>query len=210
MPQMKFGNKEKPKSSGRNGGKFEGVPEAVALAMSMRAQEGKTDVTEGYVYSTCMLAQGGEGEISLFTVPLGHLMPQLGKGGPLCSKCQEDAGLKLTNKHTNIGQAGQLGSAFGEMAVRTLRVVGDGLAAGVEGRLVVMVGGKPQYSGPLAVLLEKTRVEPLALGVPILISRYDTLDVRVSIDRALSSNEVPSGHALLRVELAGAFASDAR
>jgi hypothetical protein len=163
-------------------------------------EAGVSDVTEGYVYSTCALGQEASGRISLFTVPKGQQMPRLGG--------RKDAEPEvLTELHTNITRAGELGPGIGDAAFKTIRVVGKDLAAGVEARLTVRVSGKNLFQSPLAPLLSR---ETRRFEVPILVARSDTLEVIVEFDEPLTPNEVPSGWAHLRVELGGVFARDAR
>lgn len=172
------------------------------------ALEGKTDVTEGYIYSTMKVGVGAQGRESLFTIPRGQRMPSIGVGGPLCAKCNQEAGLVSGEEHTNIQQAGQLGYGLGDAAFKTVRVVADGMGSGVEARLSIVVAGRPQFSAPLNTLLNK--VEPHALSVPILCAHTDTLEVHVTFDKPTTPADLPSGFSLLRVELAGHFARDAR
>jgi hypothetical protein len=195
-----FASPQKPENSEPE---IKNVGVAALLAMSMGAKRGTTDVLEGYIYSTGVVSPGALGDMRLFTVPLGLRAPQLGTGGPR-------DGIVLGDAHTNIIKAGELGNAIGDGVLETIRVVAPELAAGVEARLSVVVAGQRQYSAPLAVLLHKTRLDWLAFKVPLLVERTDTLEVRLSFDLELTPNDIPSGFALIRVELGGAFARDVR
>jgi hypothetical protein len=113
--------------------------------------------------------------------------------------------LILTEAHTNVCSTGELGTAFGDAAMKTIRVVGTDLAADVEARLVFRVSGLVQYEAPLAPLLKRGVHE---FKEPVLVARTDALEVTVIFDRPLTPHEVPTGTALLRVELAGLFARD--
>lgn len=160
----------------------------------------ETEVVERYVYSTCQLGPGAQGSVRLFVVPLGELLPRLGAA---ISHASDEA-------HTNVLRAGQLGGEFGDAAFRSIRVVGEDLAAGVEGRLKLRIGGRLEFESPLAPLLNRERHPFLNGKASLRCHRTDTLEVDIIFDKALDSWQVPTGTAFLRVELAGFFARDVR
>lgn len=87
-----------------------------ATLRSPTAVAGKSDMTDQNVYSAIVCQHGGAGQQQLFTVPKGQSIPRLNGSGITVPTAAHQA--TYTELTTNISQAGQLGSALGDSAVR--------------------------------------------------------------------------------------------
>lgn len=83
---------------------------------SPTAVQDKSDYRDENIYSAIVLQHGGVGQQSLFTVPKGQAIPRLAGTGITAPASAHQ--LNYTDLTTNITQAGQLGSAIGDVSVR--------------------------------------------------------------------------------------------
>lgn len=76
------------------------------------------DFRDDEIYSAGVLQHGGQSEMTLFTVPKGQAIPYLkGSSITVSSNGWQSTYSDLT---TNLAKAGELGSAIGDIAVRTI------------------------------------------------------------------------------------------
>ncbi len=81
------------------------------------AVAGKADVRDDNIYSALVLANGGQGTATIFTVPKGQSVPAL-KGASITALSQARHNF-YTGLTTNLDKAGELGS-IGDAAVRAI------------------------------------------------------------------------------------------
>ena len=83
---------------------------------SNTAVSGVSDVRDDQVYSSLVLSHAATGQTTIFGVPKGQAIPVLGSGVP---QAHQKTYTELT---TNVTQAGQLGSALGDAAIRRVGI----------------------------------------------------------------------------------------
>lgn len=83
---------------------------------SPTAVDGKSDMRDENVYSSCVVTNGGQGNTTVFTVARGQTIPKLGSA---TAAAHQTSYSELT---TNISQNGQLGAAIGDSAFRALGI----------------------------------------------------------------------------------------
>lgn len=85
---------------------------------SATAAAGYNDVRDDEIYSAGVLQHGGQSEMTLFTIPKGQATPFLrGSAITVTTNGWQSTYSDLT---TNLAKAGELGSAIGDVAVRTI------------------------------------------------------------------------------------------
>jgi hypothetical protein len=84
---------------------------------SPTAVAGKSDMRDENIYSAVVVADGANGQTTVFTVPRGQNIPQLGT--VTTTPAHQKTFTELT---TNISQAGQLGAAIGDASVRKIGI----------------------------------------------------------------------------------------
>ncbi len=100
------------------------------------------------VFSTCCLLKGAQGHIGLFTIPQGQYMGTL----PLTAPTRPEN--ILTAEHTNLTQAGQFGSAIGDVELLRVRAEVRGKPVNTrELRFELHVSGRKYIDAPLSMLL---------------------------------------------------------
>lgn len=90
------------------------VPKGVR---SPTSAPGYGDLRQDWVYSAIVLANGGAGSASIFTVPKGQAIPTLAGSGIAPT---DPSQLFYSDLTTNITQAGQLGNAIGDISVKRI------------------------------------------------------------------------------------------
>lgn len=133
------------------------------------------------IYATMYLGDGAAGSQTMFTVPLGQTMPAMMGPDQRCAHCGRfEIAPTQTTEHTNICQAGQFGSAIGDVALFSMKAK---TSDGKEQRsdidhlsYEVRVSGQRVAGGALHELLG----EPVSLP-RVLVSRHDTFEVEIAI-----------------------------
>lgn len=90
-----------------------------ARGRSATAVAGKAAVRDDNVYSALVLAHGGTGQTTIFANPKGQSIPAL-KGSAIAISATHQ--LTYTEVTTNLSQAGQLGNAIGDAAIRAIGI----------------------------------------------------------------------------------------
>lgn len=85
---------------------------------SPTALAGKSDLRDDHIYSAAVLQHGGQGSVSLFTVPKGQAIPKL-HGSGVTESSQAHHNL-YTLATTSMAKAGELGSGIGDIAIRSI------------------------------------------------------------------------------------------
>lgn len=85
---------------------------------SATAAGGYQDVRDDEVYSAGLLQNGGQSEMTLFTVPKGQGIPFL--RGSAITATTNGWQATYSDLTTNLAKAGELGSAIGDIAVRCI------------------------------------------------------------------------------------------
>lgn len=83
---------------------------------SPTAVDGKSDMRDENVYSACRVADGGQGNTTVFTAARGQLIPALGAAAGAAHQ------VTYSELTTNISQNGQLGAAIGDSAFRAIGI----------------------------------------------------------------------------------------
>lgn len=86
---------------------------------SPTAVGGKSGGRDENIYSALVVGHGGSGTQKLFTVPEGQAIPRL-MGAGIAPTAQHL--LNHTKLTTNLGKAGEVGSAIGELSIRSIGV----------------------------------------------------------------------------------------
>ncbi len=86
---------------------------------SPTAVGGKSGGRDENIYSAIVVGYGGAGTQKLFTVPEGQAIPRL-VGSGIAPTAQHL--LNHTKLTTNLGKAGEVGSAIGELSIRSIGV----------------------------------------------------------------------------------------
>jgi hypothetical protein len=84
---------------------------------SPTAAAGQSGGRDENIYSSVVVGQGGSGTQKLFTVPEGQSIPRL-MGAGIAPTAQHL--LTMTKLNTNLGKAGEVGSAIGELSIRSI------------------------------------------------------------------------------------------
>lgn len=105
---------------------------------SPTAVPGKSAVRDDNIVSAAVLQHGGAGQVKLFTVPQGQSIPTL-KGSSITASTQAHH-LLHTDLTTTLTQAGQLGSAIGDISVRAIGI-------NLEQAAVTLATGLPRVFG---------------------------------------------------------------
>jgi hypothetical protein len=84
---------------------------------SPTAVPGKSGGRDENIYSAIVVGHGGAGTQKLFTVPEGQAIPRL-VGAGIAPTAQHL--LNHTKLTTNLGKAGEVGSAIGELSIRSI------------------------------------------------------------------------------------------
>lgn len=90
-----------------------------ARGRSSTAVPGKAAVRDDHVYSAIVLAHGGTGQQKIFTNPQGQSIPSLKGSSITVAQVHQ---LTYTEITTNLTQAGQLGNAIGDAAIRAIGI----------------------------------------------------------------------------------------
>lgn len=90
-----------------------------ARGRSATAVAGKADVHDDHIYSAIVLAHGGTGQQKIFTNPQGQSIPSLKGAAITVAQAHQ---ITYTEVTTNLTQAGQLGSAIGDISVRAIGI----------------------------------------------------------------------------------------
>lgn len=83
------------------------------------AVPGKSGGRDENIYSAIVVGYGGSGTQKLFTVPEGQAIPRL-VGSGIAPTAQHL--LNHTKLTTNLGKAGEVGSAIGELSIRSIGI----------------------------------------------------------------------------------------
>lgn len=83
---------------------------------SPTAVDGKSDMRDENVYSSCVVTDAASGNTTVFTVARGQPIPKLGAATAAAHQ------LTMTELTTNISQNGQLGAAIGDSAFRAIGI----------------------------------------------------------------------------------------
>lgn len=83
---------------------------------SPTAVDGKSDMRDENVYSSCVVTDLASGNTTVFTVARGQPIPKLGAATAAAHQ------LTMTELTTNISQNGQLGAAIGDSAFRAIGI----------------------------------------------------------------------------------------
>ncbi len=86
---------------------------------SPTAVPGKSGGRDENIYSSIVVGYGGAGTQKLFTVPEGQAIPRL-VGAGIAPTAQHL--LNHTKLTTNLGKAGEVGSAIGELSIRSIGI----------------------------------------------------------------------------------------
>ena len=86
---------------------------------SPTAVSGKSGGRDENIYSSIVVGSGGAGTQKLFTVPEGQAIPRL-VGAGIAPTAQHL--LNHTKLTTNLGKAGEVGSAIGELSIRSIGI----------------------------------------------------------------------------------------
>jgi hypothetical protein len=86
---------------------------------SPTAVSGKSGGRDENIYSSIVVGNGGAGTQKLFTVPEGQAIPRL-VGAGIAPTAQHL--LNHTKLTTNLGKAGEVGSAIGELSIRSIGI----------------------------------------------------------------------------------------
>ncbi len=86
---------------------------------SPTAVPGKSGGRDENIYSSIVVGYGGAGTQKLFTVPEGQAIPRL-VGSGIAPTAQHL--LNHTKLTTNLGKAGEVGSAIGELSIRSIGI----------------------------------------------------------------------------------------
>ncbi len=128
-----------------------------ATLRSPTAVAGKSDMTDQNVYSALCCQHGGAGQQQMFTVPKGQTIPRLnGSAITVPTSAHQATYTELT---TNISQAGQLGSALGDSAVRAIGVsIENAYATAATGVLNTYGAGQQEVTEILAKSFFQLRI----------------------------------------------------
>jgi hypothetical protein len=86
---------------------------------SPTAVGGKADVRDDNVYSSVVLCHGGAGQAKIFANPIGQNIPQLAGAGIAGTAVHH---ITYSEISTNLSKAGELGSAIGDAAIRSIGI----------------------------------------------------------------------------------------
>lgn len=87
-----------------------------ASLRSPTAVPGRSDMRDENIYSSLVLTNAGTGNTTVFSVPRGQAIPKI---GALAVAAHQATYTELT---TNISQAGQFGSALGDVSLRGIGI----------------------------------------------------------------------------------------
>lgn len=117
------------------------------------ALPGVGDVHDDNIYSSCVLAHGGQGTVKMFVSGQGSPIPYLASSAPSNAPAHY---LTYTPVTTVIEQSGQLGNSIGDASIRAIGVTFDLCQ-------YVAATGAPRFWGAtpaeVADILSKTRLE---------------------------------------------------
>ena len=88
----------------------------------------KSDLKDDKVYSACVVAHGGTGSASLFTIPKGQTTPLL-RSSSLTTAVQSHQAT-YTDLTTNLSKAGEFGSGLGDVSCRAIAITLEPAAPG--------------------------------------------------------------------------------
>lgn len=150
-----------------------------------------SDVQQMKIYSTGLIADGAIGMLSLFTVPCGQYMPQLGG--------------TWTPRHA---------------ALKHLRVVlAEGDPVSLDATVTVFVSGQQEIEAPLHALVGGGRgigrgrklIMPdgseSAASMPVLVAQTDCFEVKVTVNKPA---RIAGGPLLVHVEFDATVVKDVR
>lgn len=86
---------------------------------SPTAAAGQSGGRDENIYSSLVVGHGGSGTQKIFTVPEGQSIPRL-MGAGIAPTAQHL--LTMTKLNTNLGKAGEVGSAIGELSIRSIGI----------------------------------------------------------------------------------------
>jgi len=86
---------------------------------SPTAASGQSGGRDENIYSSLVVGFGGSGTQKIFTVPEGQSIPRL-MGAGIAPTAQHL--LTMTKLNTNLGKAGEVGSAIGELSIRSIGI----------------------------------------------------------------------------------------
>jgi hypothetical protein len=86
---------------------------------SPTAAAGQSGGRDENIYSCLVAGFGGSGTQKMFTVPEGQSIPRL-VGAGIAPTAQHQ--LTMTKLNTNLGKAGEVGSAIGEISIRSIGI----------------------------------------------------------------------------------------
>lgn len=86
---------------------------------SASAAAGQSGGRDENIYSSLVIGHGGSGTQKMFTVPEGQTIPRL-VGAGIAPTAQHL--LTMTKLNTNLGKAGEVGSAIGEISIRSIGI----------------------------------------------------------------------------------------
>lgn len=86
---------------------------------SPSAASGQSGGRDENIYSCLVAGYGGSGTQKMFTVPEGQTIPRL-VGAGIAPTAQHL--LTMTKLNTNLGKAGEVGSAIGEISIRSIGI----------------------------------------------------------------------------------------
>lgn len=86
---------------------------------SPSAAAGQSGGRDENIYSSLVLGTGASGTNKMFTVPEGQQIPRL-MGAGIAPTAQHQ--LTMTKLNTNLGKAGEVGSAIGELSIRSIGI----------------------------------------------------------------------------------------
>lgn len=114
---------------------------------SPTAAAGQSGGRDENIYSSMVLASGASGTQKMFTVPEGQTIPKLVGAGIVPTAQHQLTYTKLT---TNLGKAGEVGSAIGEISIRSIGIGLETAYYGTNGVLNVYGMGQQEVSETLA------------------------------------------------------------
>lgn len=127
------------------------------------------------IYSTMYLGHGAAGGQSMFTVPVGQQMASLVGPELRCHECGAFDRPVQEERHTNIFQAGQFGSAIGSVELLSIRArVSDNTRPDLG--FSVRIAGMGVLAGNIADILDEEMMLP-----SIAVAHNDTFEVIISV-----------------------------
>lgn len=114
---------------------------------SPSAAAGQSGGRDENIYSSLVLGSGASGTNKMFTVPEGQQIPRL-MGSGIAPTAQHQ--LTMTKLNTNLGKAGEVGSAIGELSIRSIGIGFETAYYAVGGALNTYGMGQQEVSETMA------------------------------------------------------------